>query len=53
VRLLRIINDDLEIIIDDDFVHELPEGQTMIIDVCETISVVDGDSALKEIRLKY
>lgn len=53
MRLLRIINDDLNIIIDDDFVRELPEGQTMTVDICETISVVDDDSCLKEIRLKY
>ncbi|KAJ5288251.1 CP2 transcription factor [Penicillium angulare] len=53
VRLLRIINDDLKVIIDEDIVRELPEGQTMIVDICETTSVVDGDSCLKEIRLKY
>lgn len=53
VRLLRIINDDLKIIVDDDLVRELPEGQVMIADICETTSVVDGEDLLKEIRLKY
>ncbi|KAJ5995445.1 hypothetical protein N7481_002422 [Penicillium waksmanii] len=52
-HLLRIVNDDLKIIIDDDLVGQLPVGQTMIVDICETTSVVDGGSCLKEIRLKY
>ncbi|CAI7572540.1 unnamed protein product [Penicillium pancosmium] len=52
-RLLRIVNDDLKIIVEDDLVGELPGGQTMIVDICETSSVVDGGSCLKEIRLSY
>lgn len=52
MHLVRIINDDLKIIIDDDVVHELLEGQTMIVDVCETISGFDSDTFV-EIQLKY
>jgi hypothetical protein len=52
-RLLRIVNDDLKVIVDDDLVGELPGGQTMIVDICETSSVVDGGSCLNEIRLEY
>lgn len=52
-RLLRIINDELKIIVDDDLVNELPGGQTMIVDICDIKNdIVDG-SCLKEIRLKY
>lgn len=51
-RLLRIINNELKIIVDDDLVNELPGDQTMIVDICDTKTDIDG-SCLKEIRLKY
>lgn len=52
MHLVRIINDDLKIIIDDDVVHELLEGQIMIVDVRETNSAFDSNSFV-EIQLKY
>lgn len=52
MHLTRIINDDLKIIVNDDVVHELLGDQTMIVDVCETISAFDSDSFV-EIQLNY
>ena len=52
VRMLRVIKDNLKIVVDDDMVREIAEGQDMIIDICGS-SVADDDDSFKEIRLKY
>lgn len=52
VRMLRVIKDSMKIVVDDDMVREIAEGQDMIIDICGS-SVAGDDDSLMEIRLKY
>ena len=52
VRILRIIDDDFKVLVDDDTVHELPESQVIIFNNCETANAVNGENCLKEIGIR-
>ncbi|KAL4913663.1 CP2 transcription factor-domain-containing protein [Aspergillus aurantiobrunneus] len=52
VRMLHVVKHDMKIVVDDDIVREIVEGQDMIVDICGSSSARDGDGSL-EIRLMY
>lgn len=52
VRILRINYNGLRIMVDDDVVRELPEGQDMIADISEAHDPEAGGSSV-EIKLTY
>lgn len=51
VRIIRVINDDLKVEVDDDTVREFPDGQVMKFDHCETINPIKGQESPREIRI--
>lgn len=56
VRILHVNENGLRIMVDDDVVRELPEGQDMIVDIYETPNMPSGDRAPGspvEIKLTY
>ena len=56
VRILHVNENGLRIMVDDDVVRELPEGQDMIADIYETPSAFSGDGtpgSPMEIKLAY
>lgn len=56
VRVLRVNQDGLKIMVDDDVVRELPDGQDMVAEISDASRVedpiVNPDSAV-EIKLTY
>lgn len=56
VRVLHVNENGLRIMVDDDVVRELPEGQDMIADIYETPNKLSGDGtpgSHMEIKLTY
>lgn len=56
VHILHINQNGLRIMVDDNFVREIPEGQDMIADICDATGSECNDAnccGLLEIRLTY
>lgn len=56
-RILHVNQNGLQIIVDDDVVRELPEGQDMVVDICETLTPEASDAGSPgspmDIKLTY
>lgn len=53
VRVLRVNHNGLKIMVDDDVVRELPDGQDMVAEFSETKAEVDTPSSAVEVKLTY
>ncbi|KAL1979218.1 hypothetical protein VTN96DRAFT_6431 [Rasamsonia emersonii] len=53
VRILRVNHNGLKIMVDDDVVRELPEGQDMVAEFSETKTEFDTPSSAVEVKLTY
>jgi hypothetical protein len=51
--MLRIEGDDLRVEVDDETVRELPSGQVMTFDHCETANKIQGEETWREFRIRF